>query len=79
IERECRVEEWNLTELLINEQKALGMYFSGDIIDEESHWRNHDSFSDLEKIQQPTMYGNSVIIIESMITPPARRKTKTVR
>lgn len=49
LERECIVEEWNLKELLINEKKALGMYFSGHIIDEESHWRNHVSFSDLEK------------------------------
>lgn len=55
------------------------MYFSGHIIDEESHWRNHVSFSDLEKIQQPNMDGNSVRIIASMITPPARRKTKTGR
>lgn len=79
LERECIVEEWNLKELLINEKKALGMYFSGHIIDEESHWRNHVSFSDLEKIQQPNMDGNSVRIIASMITPPARRKTKTGR
>ncbi|MDE4953442.1 hypothetical protein NAI68_12665, partial [Francisella tularensis subsp. holarctica] len=67
LERECIVAEWNLKELLINEKKALGMYFSGNIIDEESHWRNHVSFSDLEKIQQPNMDGNSVRIIASMI------------
>ncbi|AJI48039.1 DNA polymerase III subunit alpha [Francisella philomiragia] len=79
LERECIVEEWNLRELLINEKKALGMYFSGHIIDDESHWRNHVSFSDLEKIQKPNMDGNSVRIIASMITPPARRKTKTGR
>ncbi|KFJ43764.1 DNA polymerase III subunit alpha [Francisella philomiragia] len=79
LERECIVEEWNLRELLINEKKALGMYFSGHIIDGESHWRNHVSFSDLEKIQKPNMDGNSVRIIASMITPPARRKTKTGR
>lgn len=79
LERECISEEWNLKELLINEKKALGMYFSGHIIDEESHWRNHVSFSDLQKIQQPNMDGNSVRIIASMITPAIRRKTKTGR
>lgn len=79
LERECIVEELSLKELLINEKKALGMYFSGHIIDEESHWRNHISFSDLEKIQKPNMDGNSVRIIASMITPPARRKTKAGR
>ncbi|MDE5005127.1 hypothetical protein NAI73_12000, partial [Francisella tularensis subsp. holarctica] len=73
------VEEWNLKELLINEKKALGMYFSGHIIDDESHWRNHVSFIDLEKIQQPNMYVNSVIIIESIINPPERSKTKNGR
>lgn len=77
LEKECIVEEWNLKELLINEKKALGMYFSGHIIDEENHWRNHVSFSDLDKIQQPNMDGNSVRIIASMITPAIRRKTKT--
>ncbi|MBK2357498.1 DNA polymerase III subunit alpha [Francisella hispaniensis] len=77
LEKECIVEEWSLKELLINEKKALGMYFSGHIIDEESHWRNHVSFSDLNKIQQPNMDGNSVRIIASMITPAIRRKTKT--
>ncbi|WP_150468422.1 DNA polymerase III subunit alpha [Francisella sp. SYW-9] len=79
LERECISEEWSLKELLINEKKALGMYFSGHIIDEESHWRNHVSFSDLQKIQQPNMDGNSVRIIASMITPAIRRKTKTGR
>ncbi|AIT09217.1 DNA polymerase III subunit alpha [Candidatus Francisella endociliophora] len=79
LERECIIDEWSLKELLINEKKALGMYFSGHIIDEESHWRNHVSFSDLEKIQKPNMDGNSVRIIASMITPAMRRKTKTGR
>ena len=79
LERECISEEWSLKELLINEKKALGMYFSGHIIDEESHWRNHVSFSDLQKIQQPNMDGNFVRIIASMITPAIRRKTKTGR
>ena len=79
LERECISEEWSLKELLINEKKALGMYFSGHIIDEESHWRNHVSFIDLQKIQQPNMDGNSVRIIASMITPAIHRKTKTGR
>ena len=55
------------------------MYFSGHIIDEESHWRNHVSFSDLAKIQQPSMDGTSVRIIASLITPAMRRKTKKGR
>ena len=79
LEKECIVSEWGLKELLINEKKALGMYFSGHIIDEESHWRNHVSFSDLERIQHPSMDGNSVRIIASMITPAIRRKTKQGR
>jgi len=79
LEKGCIVEEWGLKVLLINEKKALGMYFSGHIVDEESHWRNHVSFSDLENIQKPNMDGNSVRIIASMITPPIRRKTKTGR
>ncbi|QIV94373.1 DNA polymerase III subunit alpha [Allofrancisella frigidaquae] len=78
-EKECFAEEWSLRELLINEKKALGMYFTGHILDEESHWRNHVSFSDLEKIQRSNMDGNSVRIIASMITPAIRRKTKTGR
>ncbi|MFT4693260.1 MAG: DNA polymerase-3 subunit alpha [Francisella sp.] len=79
LEKECYRSEWSLKELLINEKKALGMYFSGHIIDEESHWRNHVSFSDLSKIQQPSMDGNSVRIIASLITPAMRRKTKKGR
>lgn len=79
LEKECIIDEWSIKKLLINEKKALGMYFSGHIIDEESHWRNHISFSDLEKIQHPSMDGNSVRIIASMITPAIRRKTKTGR
>ena len=79
LEKECYRSEWSLKELLINEKKALGMYFSGHIIDEESHWRNHVSFSDLAKIQQPSMDGNSVRIIASLITPAMRRKTKKGR
>ncbi len=77
LEKECYRNEWCLKELLINEKKALGMYFSGHIIDEESHWRNHVNFSDLAKIQQPSMDGNSVRIIASLITTAIRRKTKT--
>ena len=79
LQKECYRSEWSLKELLINEKKALGMYFSGHIIDEESHWRNHVSFSDLAKIQQPSMDGNSVRIIASLITPAMRRKTKKGR
>ncbi|BCD91329.1 DNA-directed DNA polymerase [Francisella halioticida] len=79
LERECISEEWSLKKLLINEKKALGMYFSGHILDEESHWRNHVSFSDLQKIQQSNMDGNSVRIIASMIAPAIRRRTKTGR
>ncbi|MFC4892174.1 DNA polymerase III subunit alpha [Pseudofrancisella aestuarii] len=79
LEKECLQQEWDLKELLINEKKALGMYFSGHIIDEENHWRNYVSFSNLEKIQHPSMDGNSVRIIASMITPAIRRKTKQGR
>lgn len=77
--KECYRNEWSSKELLINEKKALGMYFSGHIIDAESHWRNHVSFSDLAKIQQPNMDGSSVRIIASLITPAMRRKTKKGR
>ncbi|AXA34201.1 DNA polymerase III subunit alpha [Francisella adeliensis] len=79
LEKECYTNEWCLKELLINEKKALGMYFSGHIIDDESHWRNHVSFSDLARIQQPSADGTSVRIIASMITPAMRRQTKTGR
>ncbi|GAB4221937.1 MAG: DNA polymerase III subunit alpha [Francisella sp.] len=76
LERECLVEEWSIRELLINEKKSLGIFFSGHIIDEESHWRNHVKFSDLSKIQQPNIDGEYVRIIASINSPVVQRKTK---
>ena len=76
LEQECHRDEWSIKELLINEKKVLGMYFSGHIVDQENHWRKYVNFSDLEKIQKLNMDGNSVKIIASLIAPAMRRKTK---
>ena len=78
-EKECYEEEWPIRKLLINEKKALGMYFSGHIIDEENHWRKYINFSNLEKIQHASMDGSSVRIIASMISPTQRFRTKAGR
>ena len=79
LEKDCIIEEWSIRELLINEKKALGMYFSGHIIDEERHWKKYINFSDLEIAQNPKFDGNSIRIIASLMAPPMRRKTRQDR
>ena len=79
LEKDCIIKEWSIRDLLINEKKALGMYFSGHIIDEEKHWKKYINFSDLEIAQNPKSDGNSIRIIASLMAPPMRRKTRQDR